>query len=163
MSKRLFVVPVCVFCVFFPFILDINCLMINVLVQSPLRPYFYFFCLSRRYPFLSVLFCLLSLLISERFSGLISFGSVYLYKNVYSRNFGALRRPFKCHEEVLYLQPLIPPKRFDPNRGMLRRSRCVLIFLQTTLSGKKIYRRRWEWNHCRRRCLDFNLAEGLEK
>ena len=39
---------------------------------------------------------------------------------------------FKCHEEVLYLQPLIPPKRFDifsHNRGMLRRSRCVLIFL----------------------------------
>ena len=33
----------------------------------------------------------------------------------------------------LYLQPLIPPKRFDipppPNWGMLRRSRCVLIFL----------------------------------
>ena len=21
--------------------------------------------------------------------------------------------PFKCHEEVFYLQPLIPPKRFD--------------------------------------------------
>ena len=21
--------------------------------------------------------------------------------------------PFKCHEEVLYLQPLIPPERFD--------------------------------------------------
>ena len=21
--------------------------------------------------------------------------------------------PLKCHEEVLYLQPLIPPKRFD--------------------------------------------------
>ena len=40
---------------------------------------------------------------------------------------------FKCHEEVLYLQPLIPPKRFDVffpnNRGMLRRSRCALIFL----------------------------------
>ena len=39
---------------------------------------------------------------------------------------------FKCHEEVLYLQPLIPPKRFDifpHNRGMLRRSRCGLIFL----------------------------------
>ena len=36
------------------------------------------------------------------------------------------------HEEVLYLQPLIPPKRFDiffpPDWGMLRRSRCVLIF-----------------------------------
>ena len=56
--------------------------MVNVLVQSPLRPYFYFFCLSRRCPllatFLSVLFCLLSLLISERFSGLVWFGSVYL-------------------------------------------------------------------------------------
>ena len=41
--------------------------------------------------------------------------------------------PFKCNEEVLYLQPLIPPKRFDipppPSWGMLRRSRCVLIFL----------------------------------
>ena len=41
-----------------------------------------FFCLSRRCPllasFLSVLFCLLSLLVSERCSGLISFGSVYL-------------------------------------------------------------------------------------
>ena len=23
------------------------------------------------------------------------------------------RNPFKCHEEVLYLQPMIPPKRFD--------------------------------------------------
>ena len=39
---------------------------------------------------------------------------------------------FKCHEEVSYLQPLIPPKRFDifpPDWGMLRRSRCVLMFL----------------------------------
>ena len=44
--------------------------------------------------------------------------------------------PFKCHEEVLYLQPLIPPKRFDiffpPDWGMLRRSRRVLIFLYKT-------------------------------
>ena len=36
------------------------------------------------------------------------------------------------HEEVLYyLQPLIPPKRFDifpPDWGMLRRFRRVLIF-----------------------------------
>ena len=43
---------------------------------------FYFFCLSRRCPllatFLSGLFCLLSLLISKRISGLIWFGSVYL-------------------------------------------------------------------------------------
>ena len=40
--------------------------------------------------------------------------------------------PFKCHEEVLHLQPMIPPKRFDifpPDWGMLRRSRCVQIFL----------------------------------
>ena len=40
--------------------------------------------------------------------------------------------PFKCHEEVLYLQPMIPPKRFyifPPDWGMLRRSRCVQIFL----------------------------------
>ena len=40
--------------------------------------------------------------------------------------------PFKCHEEVLYLQPLIPPKRFDffpPDWKMLR-SRRVLIFLK---------------------------------
>ena len=38
--------------------------------------------------------------------------------------------PFKCHE-VLCLQPMIPPKRFDifpPDWGMLRRSRRVLIF-----------------------------------
>ena len=41
--------------------------------------------------------------------------------------------PFKCHEEVLYLQPRIPPtKRFDifpPDWGMLRKSRRVQIFL----------------------------------
>ena len=46
--------------------------------------------------------------------------------------------PFKCHEEVLYLQPLIPPKRFDifsPDWGMLRRSRRVLneTYLQYVL------------------------------
>ena len=32
---------------------------------------------------------------------------------------------------ICYLQPMIPPKRFDifpPDRGMLRRSRCVQIF-----------------------------------
>ena len=40
--------------------------------------------------------------------------------------------PFKCHDEVLSLQPMTPPKRFDifpPDWGMLRRSRCVQIFL----------------------------------
>ena len=38
--------------------------------------------------------------------------------------------PFKCHAEVLYLQPMIPPKRFDIFSPLaegcsLRRSRCV--------------------------------------
>ena len=41
--------------------------------------------------------------------------------------------PFKCHGDVLYLQSVIPSKRFDifpPDWGMLRRSpRRVLIFL----------------------------------
>ena len=38
----------------------------------------------------------------------------------------------KCHEELLYLQPIISPKRFDifpPDWGMLRRSRRVQIFI----------------------------------
>ena len=43
------------------------------------------------------------------------------------------KNPFKCHEEILYLQPMIPPtKRFDifpSDWGMLRRSRCVQIFI----------------------------------
>ena len=40
--------------------------------------------------------------------------------------------PNKCYGKVLCLQPMIPPKRFDispPDWGMLRRSRCVQIFL----------------------------------
>ena len=39
--------------------------------------------------------------------------------------------PFKCHEEVSSLQPMIPPKHFDifpDDWGMLRRSRCVHMF-----------------------------------
>ena len=42
-----------------------------------------------------------------------------------------LGNPIKYHEEILYLQPMIPPKRFDifpPDWGMLRRSRRVQIF-----------------------------------
>ena len=39
----------------------------------------------------------------------------------------------QCHEEVLYLQPMIPPNKsfgiFPPDWGMLRRSRRVQIFL----------------------------------
>ena len=46
--------------------------------------------------------------------------------------------PFICHEEVLSLQPVILPKRFDifaPDWGMLRRSKrvqfsCVQFFLK---------------------------------
>ena len=42
--------------------------------------------------------------------------------------------PFKCHQEVLYLQPLIPPKHFvisPPLTGGCSEGlhRCVLIFL----------------------------------
>ena len=45
------------------------------------------------------------------------------------------RNPVECHEDVLSLQPMIPSKRFDifpPDWGMLRRSRRVQIFLQST-------------------------------
>ena len=42
--------------------------------------------------------------------------------------------PFKYHEDVLYLQPMISPQRFDifpPDCwGMLRRSRRVQLFLE---------------------------------
>ena len=45
--------------------------------------------------------------------------------------------PFKRHEEVVSLQPMLPPKRFDSfspsDLWMLRRSRCdVGIFLENT-------------------------------
>ena len=48
--------------------------------------------------------------------------------------------PFKCHGEVLYFQPMIPPKRFDifpPDWGMFRKSRRVLIFLLIELRARK--------------------------
>ena len=58
--------------------------------------------------------------------------------------------PFKCHEEVLYLQPMIPPKRFDifpPDWGMLRRSDAFRFFFKhMTLS----FGRRAD-NYCRGR------------
>ena len=41
--------------------------------------------------------------------------------------------PFKCHGEVLYLQPTIPPKRFDifpSDWGMFRRSRPFIFFFE---------------------------------
>ena len=43
-----------------------------------------------------------------------------------------LKLVYYKNEDVLSLQPMIPPKRFDiffPLRGMLRRSRCVQIIL----------------------------------
>ena len=52
-----------------------------------------------------------------------------------------LGNPFKCHGEVLYLQPMIPPKRFDispTDWGMLRRSRCVQIFLSKVLKDEAV-------------------------
>ena len=55
--------------------------------------------------------------------------------------------PIKCHDEVLSLQPMIPPKRFDTpppplDWGMLRRSKCVQIFFETSLSRQCLERRR---------------------
>ena len=59
--------------------------------------------------------------------------------------------PFKCHEEFLYLQPMIPPKRFDSfplDWGMLRRSRCVQIFiLNSVIVAVEI------------RCIDYTESE----
>ena len=45
--------------------------------------------------------------------------------------------PFKYHEAVVFLQPMIPPKRFDifpPDWGMLRQSRLRSEFSLTTCS-----------------------------
>ena len=52
--------------------------------------------------------------------------------------------PFKCHEEGLSLQPMIPPKRFDilpPDWEMLRGawSRCVQIFLETKITCSVLF------------------------
>ena len=44
--------------------------------------------------------------------------------------------PFKCHKEVLYLQPTTPPKRFDifpPDWGMLRRSSSHSFWASSSL------------------------------
>ena len=50
--------------------------------------------------------------------------------------------PFKCHEEVLSLQPMIPPNlsglAFPPDWAMLRRSsRCVQILYYVILLESK--------------------------
>ena len=63
--------------------------------------------------------------------------------------------PIRCHEEVLFLQPMIPLKRFDispPAWGMLRRSRCVQIYLLTSggysedLDGFRFFYHCLVWN-----------------
>ena len=50
---------------------------------------------------------------------------------------------FKYHEEVLYVQPMIPPKPFDispPDWGVLRRPRCVQILVPSACRlGKLVY------------------------
>ena len=84
------------FCVFFfPFILGINCLMINVLVQSPLRLYFYFFLSIATMSFAGY-FLVRSLLSSfpPYLRTFFRFDFVWLrlsVQDLYSRNFGALR------------------------------------------------------------------------
>ena len=51
------------------------------------------------------------------------------------------------YQKVLSLQPMIPSKRFEiippphPDWGMLRRSRCVQIFLETNLTRQCLERR----------------------
>ena len=48
--------------------------------------------------------------------------------------------PFKSREEVLYLQAMIPPKRFDiypPDWGMLRMSRYVRFFLNASRPSER--------------------------
>ena len=48
------------------------------------------------------------------------------------RYYHSLGNLIKCHEEILSLQPMIQPKRFDifpPDWGMLRRSRRVHIYI----------------------------------
>ena len=48
--------------------------------------------------------------VSVRYNGGLLPGIVLLTQQCYHH-----RNPFKCHEEVLYLQSMmIPPKRFDP-------------------------------------------------
>ena len=67
--------------------------------------------------------------ISKLRLGLITLGQQY---NVGEKPTVILYTYINRHAgEVLYFQLLIPPKRFDifPDWGMLRRSRCIQIFL----------------------------------
>ena len=83
-------------------------------------------------------FCFLSgvpawRLISVQYNGGLLLDILRLTQCYYHR--GTRLNAMKCF--FLYLQPMIQPKRFDispPDWGMLRRSRCVQIFLETTRS-----------------------------
>ena len=62
--------------------------------------------------FFFVFFCLVSCMaidVSVQFNGVLLPDIILLTQCYYHRGF----QPFKCHEEVLSLQPMIPPKRFD--------------------------------------------------
>ena len=81
--------------------------------------------------------------------GIILLTQCYYYRGTVSEGLDAFRffliNPFERHEDFfLYLQPiLISPKRFDmypPDWGMLRRSRCVQIFLLNTMNSFCPYR-----------------------
>ena len=61
---------------------------------------------------------------------------------VFAKNMGRPPILFERHEEVLYLQPMIPPKRFNifpPDWGMFRRFRRVQIYLKTTGDMLMVY------------------------
>ena len=65
--------------------------------------------------------------VSVQHNGGFLLGIILLTQCYYHRGTG-----LNAMEEVLYLQPMIPPKRFhifSPGLGVLRRSRCVQIFL----------------------------------
>ena len=76
-----------------------------------------------------VLFCLVAIHVSVQYNGGLLTDIVLLIQCCYHRgtHLNAMER------FCLSLQPLIPPKRFDifpPDWGVLRRSRCVHIFLK---------------------------------
>ena len=64
--------------------------------------------------------------VSVRHDGGFLPGIILLTQCYYHR--GTRLNAMKTNKEVLYLQPMIPPKRFDifpPDWEILRRSRCV--------------------------------------
>ena len=60
--------------------------------------------------------------------------------------------PFKCHEEVMYLQPIIPPKRFDIfplTGGCSKGLDAFRFFFKSKLCHKQ---------HCSCRLLSLSLS-----